>query len=70
MSGIDIIFASLCLNITCDIIQLEKSPAQADWLVKNCIPEQTCNNFKLPTPTEIALNTDERIFKSSLEQKG
>lgn len=70
MSGIDLIFASLCLNITCDIIRLEKSPVQADWLVKNCIPEQACNNFTLPTPTEVALNTDERIFTNSLEQKG
>lgn len=70
MNGIDFIFTSLCVNITCDIIQLEKSPIQADWLVKNCISNETCEDFSPPRPTEVAFNTVESNFTSSLELKG
>lgn len=70
MSGIDFILTSLCVNITCDFIRLEKSPVQADWLIQNCITNETCKNYQLPKPTDVVFNTVESNFSSSLELKG
>lgn len=70
MTGIDFILTALCVNITCDIIQLEKSPVQADWLIKNCISNETCENFSLPIPTDVVFNTVESNLSSSRQLKG
>lgn len=70
MAGIDIILTSLCLNITCDIIRLEKSPVQANYWLKNCFGNDTCEIFSLPKPTDVAFNTVESNLTSSLEEKG
>ncbi len=71
MAGIDLILASLCLNITCDYIRLEKSPTQADWLTKNCLfNNETCADLSLPKATDIGFNTVENNLTSSLELKG
>lgn len=70
MIGIDLILTSLCLNITCNIIGSIKSPVQADWLVKNCINNGTCKNFKLPKPTEVVFNNVQSNFTTSQELKG
>lgn len=72
MSGIDLILTSLCLNITCDYIRLEKSPAQAEWLMENCIKANngTCMGYNLPKATQLAFNTVESNATSSRELKG
>lgn len=70
MAIIDFILTSLCLNITCDVIRLEKSPSQADWLINNCLANETCDGFSVPNATEVAFNTVENNYTSSLELKG
>lgn len=70
MAGIDFILTSLCLNITCDIIRLEKSPVQANYWLQNCITNQTCENFSLPKPTDVGFNIVDSNYTSSLELKG
>lgn len=72
MSGIDLIVTSLCFNITCDYIRLEKSPSRADWLLENCIKanNETCKGYMLPKATEVALNAVEMNLTSSKELKG
>nr|QGW45457.1 ionotropic receptor 76b [Bradysia odoriphaga] len=71
MSGIDLILTSLCLNITCDYIRLEKSPSQADWLIDSCIKprNETCEGYIVPNATQLAFNTVQNNLTSSREEK-
>lgn len=68
MTGIDFILTSLCVNITCDIIQSEKSPIQANYWIENC--NETCENFYEPKPSAIVINEVDSNATSSLELKG
>lgn len=72
MSGIDLILTSLCLNITCEYISLEKSPSRADWLIENCISTKngTCAGYMLFNATQPTINTVENNLTSSQELKG
>ncbi|KAJ6646001.1 Glutamate receptor ionotropic, delta-1 [Pseudolycoriella hygida] len=65
MTGIELILTSLCVNITCNVIQLEKSPIRADYLLKTCITNGVCPRLSIPKPTDVALNTVDHSFTSS-----
>lgn len=71
MMGIDLILASLCVNITCDFIRSERNPTDAKWLVENCLPNnKTCEGIQMPDPNELSFNVVENNQTTSLELKG